>query len=66
MALYTEDFSAGPGGWSSWGYVEDESKVTKSGNPGTGPLAVPIVDGALRCSSPWWWVPLCRGLPPAL
>ena len=64
MALYTEDFSAGPGGWSSWGYVEDESKVTKSGNPGTGPLAVPIVDGALRCSSPWWWVPLCRGLPP--
>ena len=28
--------------------------MTRSGNPGTGPVAVPIVDGALHCSSPWW------------
>ena len=52
--VYFEDFSSSQGGWSSWGYVEDEQKVTKSGNPGTGPLAVPIVGSALRCSSPWW------------
>jgi len=50
--VYFEDFSSSQGGWSSWGYVEDEQKVTKSGNPGTGPLAVPIVGSAFRCSSP--------------
>ena len=34
--VYCEDFS----GWSvHWGYVEDEQKVAKSGNPGAGPLA---------------------------
>ena len=54
MTMYFEDFLNGPGGWSSWGYVEDEQKVTHSGNPGTGPVAVPIVGGALHCSSPWW------------
>lgn len=54
MARYFEDFSGGQGGWAGWGYVKNKKEVAKSGNPGTGPLAVPIVDGALHCSSPWW------------
>ena len=51
---YVETFSDGPGGWSAWGYVEDEGAVVQSGNPGTGPISIPLVDGCLRSSSPWW------------
>jgi hypothetical protein len=51
---YVETFSDGPGGWSAWGYVEDEVAVVQSGNPGTGPISIPLVDGCLRSSSPWW------------
>jgi len=56
---YFKDFSGGQGSWYSWGYVEDEQKMTKGGNPGTGPLAVPIVG-----RRPSLQLTVVGGLPP--
>ena len=58
---YFEEFTKGPGGWSSWGVLPKGAKPLPNGNPGTGPLELKIVDGAgadtgsalLMSSSPW-------------
>jgi hypothetical protein len=49
---YFEDFSAGDqGGWHGWGDIVDGGTA---GNPGSGPVVLPLVGGALLSQGPWW------------